>query len=191
MEKDITFTAPIKRKCDDGKPIPYKLKFIDSFRFMSASLLDLDNLSSIFYSIECKSCMGRKKIDSEFCFVGLKNNRLIYRYKECKEEWKRQINELIEEFPGTYKFCNGNLNKFILLLRKGVYPYEYMDIWKKFDETALPAKEAFYSNLNLEDISDEDYAHAQKVWDVFKINNLGDYHDLYVQSDTLLLEDVY
>ena len=78
-----------------------------------------------------------------------------------------------------------------MLLRKGVYPYEYIDSWEKFNETALPAKEAFYSNFNIEDISNEDYAHAQKVWDVFKINNLGDYHDLYVQNDTLLLEDVY
>ena len=66
-----------------------------------------------------------------------------------------------------------------------------MDSWEKFDKTTLPPKEAFYSNLNLEDISDEDYAHAQKVWDVFKIKNLGEYHDLYVQSDTLLLADVY
>ena len=78
-----------------------------------------------------------------------------------------------------------------MLLRKGVYPYEYMDSWEKFDETTLPPKEAFYSNLNLEDISDEDYAHAQKVWDVFEINNLGEYHDLYVQSDTLLLAYVF
>ena len=66
-----------------------------------------------------------------------------------------------------------------------------MDSWEKFDETTLPPKEAFYSNLNLEDISDEDYKHAQKVWDVFKINDLGEYHGLYVQSDTLLLSDVY
>ena len=78
-----------------------------------------------------------------------------------------------------------------MLLRKGVYPYECMDIWEKFDETILPPKEAFYSNLNFEDISDEDYAHAQKVWSVFEINNRGEYHDLYVQSDTLLLADVY
>ena len=56
-----------------------------------------------------------------------------------------------------------------------------MDNWEKFDEIALPPKEAFYSNLNLEDISDEDYTHAQKVWDVFEINNIGDYHDLYVK----------
>ena len=78
-----------------------------------------------------------------------------------------------------------------MLLRKGVYPYEYMNSWEKFDETALPPKEAFYSNLNLEGITDEDYAYAQKAWDVFEINNLGEYHELYVQSDTLLLADVY
>ena len=66
-----------------------------------------------------------------------------------------------------------------------------MDNWEKFDENILTSKEAFYSNLNLEDISDEDYVHAQKVWDVFEINNIGDYHDLFVKSDTLLLADVY
>ena len=67
-----------------------------------------------------------------------------------------------------------------MLLWKGVYPYEYIDSWKKF-----------YSNLNLDDISDEDYAHAQKVWDVFGIKNRGEYQDLYVQSDTLLLANVF
>ena len=66
-----------------------------------------------------------------------------------------------------------------------------MDSWEKFDENILPHKEAFDSNLNLEDISYEDYTHAQQVWDVFEINNIGDYHDLYVQSDTLLLADIY
>ena len=66
-----------------------------------------------------------------------------------------------------------------------------MDSWEKFDEAALPPKKDLYSNLNLEDISNEDYAHAQKLWDVFKIKNLGEYHNLYVQSDTLLLADVY
>ena len=90
-----------------------------------------------------------------------------------------------------YQFSSGNLNKFLLLLRKGVYPYECMDNWEKFDETTLPPKEDFYSELNLEGISDEDYAHAQKVWNVFEINNRSEYHDLYVQSDTLLLADVY
>ena len=179
MEKYITFSVPIKKECDNGKTITYKLKFIDSFRFMPTSLSELvDNTSGIFNSIECKSCIEKIKINSECCFVGLKNNRLIYRCKECKEEWKRQIEGLIQKFSSIYQFCNGNLNKFVLLLRKGVYPHEYMDSWEKFDEIALPPKEDFYSNLNLEDISDEDYAHAQKVWDVFEINNRGEYDDL-------------
>ena len=66
-----------------------------------------------------------------------------------------------------------------------------MDSWEKFDETSLPDKEAFYNELNLEGISDEDYAYAQKVWEVFEINNRGEYHDLYVQSDAVLLADVF
>ena len=83
-------------------------------------------------------------------------------------------------------YINDDLNEFIFLLPKNVYPYENINNWEKFDETTLPPKEAFYNNLNLENISDEDYAHAQKVWHVFKIKNLDKYHDLYVQSDTLL-----
>ena len=65
-------------------------------------------------------------------------------------------------------------------LRKSVFPYEYMDSWEKFNEIALPPKTDFYINLNLENISDEDDVHAQKVWEVFGIRNLGEYHDLYV-----------
>ena len=146
---------------------------------MSTSLSELvDNMSGIFNSIECKSCIEKIKINLECRFVGLKNNRLIYRCRECKEEWKRPIEGLIEKFPSIYQFCNGNLNKFVLLLRKGVYPYEDMDSWEKFDETTIPSKEDFYSNLNLEGISDENYANAQKVCEVFEINNRGEYHDL-------------
>ena len=66
-----------------------------------------------------------------------------------------------------------------------------MDSWETFNETALPPKKYFYSNLNLENISDEDCVHAQKLWDVFKIKNLGEYHDLYVEINTLLLADIF
>ena len=91
MEKYITFSTTIKKKCYDSKTITRKLRFIDSFRFMLASLSDLvDNMSGIFNSIECKSCMEEIKINSECCFVGLKNNILIYRCRECKKEWKNQ-----------------------------------------------------------------------------------------------------
>ena len=98
---------------------------------------------------------------------------------------------LIEKFSNTYLLCNKVHNKFALLLRKGVYPYEYMDSWKRFKEVSSPDKECFYSELNNEHITDEDYEHAQKVCETFKIKNLGEYHDLYVQSDTALLEDVF
>ena len=77
------------------------------------------------------------------------------------------------------------------MLRKGVCPYEYIDDWENFNETSLPAKENFYSLLNMEDITDAGYAHAKRVCKDFEIKNLGEYHDLYVQSDTLLLADVF
>ena len=66
-----------------------------------------------------------------------------------------------------------------------------MDSWERFDETSLPDKEAFYSSLNMEDITDADHRHANKVFKEFKLKDLGDYHDLYIQSDTLLLADAF
>ena len=71
--------------------------------------------------------MERQKIRSECEFIGLKDNRLRYKCKECNDISSKSINELIKKFPRTYKFCNDNLNKFVLLLRKDVYPYEYID----------------------------------------------------------------
>ena len=73
-----------------------------------------------------------------------------------------------------HQLCNGDLNKILLLLRIGAYPYEDMDSWEKFDETSIPPKEAFYSKLNLENITDKDYAHVQKVWEVFETKSCGE-----------------
>ena len=123
--------------------------------------------------------------------MATKYEQLIFRCLECKKNYKKDFNkELIKRFSGTYTFCNGDINKFILLLRKGVYQYEYMDSWERFDET-LPEKEAFYSSLNMEDIMEVDHRHAKRVFKSLNNKNLGDYHDLYVQSDTLLLTDVF
>ena len=78
------------------------------------------------------------------------------------------------------------------MLQKGVYPYECMNEWEKFSETLLPEKEGFYSSqLNMEDVTDTDYAHAESVCKGFQLKNLGKYHDLCVQSDVLLLVDVF
>ena len=92
---------------------------------------------------------------------------------------KTLIKDVIKRFASIYEFCNRDINKFILLVRKVVYPYEYMDSWERFDETSLPGKEAFYSSLNIKDITDVDNRHAKKVFKNFNNKNLGDYHDLW------------
>ena len=147
---------------------------------MSTSLSKLvDNLSEGRHNnkcLNCKSCLD---------YIKTKNKKLILKCFHCKTYYEKDFNkELIKRFANTYEFCNKNLNKFILLLRKGVYPYEYMDNWERFDETSLPNKESFYSNLNMENIDDIDYRHGNNVFKRFKLKNLGEYHDLYVQSDT-------
>ena len=75
------------------------------------------------------------------------------------------INRLIKKLSNVYQFCNEDIHKFVLLLRKGVYPYEYMDCWERFNETSLSDKKGFYSELYLEDITDKDYIHAQNVFE--------------------------
>ena len=187
---------PIKKKIENKDlEIAYKIKFIDSYRFMASSLSKLvDNLSEGTHNNKCSDCgsnLDYIKVTAKPMAERI-NEKLILECYNCKQRYKKKFNkELIKRFASTYSFCNNDLNKFILLLRKGVYPYEYMDNWERFNETSLPSKESFYSNLNMEDIDDIDYRHGNNVFKKFKLNNLGDYHDLYVQSDTLLLADVF
>ena len=178
---------PLKNENDNGKKITNKLKFIDSYRFMPTSLSNLvDNLSGV-YDKECKRCIERKKIRLNWEFIWFQNGGLNYKCKECKTSYTKLTNESIKNFPTLYKFCNGDLNKFFLLLRKGIYPNEYIDSLGRFDKNAIPPKESFYIELNLENITDKDYEHAKKVWEAFEIKSLGEYQDLYVQCDTFLL----
>ena len=159
-EQYITFSVPIKKKLDNGKSITYKIKFTDSFRFMSSSLSNLvDNLSEEFYSDKC--------IDCKFCldYLKFKDDQLIFRCFECKKKYTKDFNkELIKRFANIYEFCNKDINKSSLLLRKGVYPYEYTDSWERFDETSLPDNETFYSSRNKEDITNVDHRHAKRVF---------------------------
>ena len=91
---------------------------------------------------------------------------------KCLSWIKDYSNEIDEElkkrFKNIFKFSNNDINKFIFLLRKGVYPYEYMDDWERFHENSFPEKEGFYSNSNMEGITDADYMHAKRVFKDFE-----------------------
>ena len=78
-----------------------------------------------------------------------------------------------------------------LMTKKGVYPYDFMHSFQKFDYKELPTKDEFFSILTREGITNEQYQHAQQVWDTFKMKSMGEYHDLYLKSDVLLLADVF
>ena len=153
------------------------------------------NLSKVSKSCFVVSVDNNKCVDckSNLDYVQItKNEKLLLKCFNCDSYYKKKFNkDLIKKFTNTYSFCNNNLNKFILSLRKGIYPYEYMESWERFNETSLPSKEDFYSHLNMEDIDDIDYRHGNNMFKVFKLDNLGDYYDLYVKSDTLLLADVF
>ena len=127
-----------------------------------------------------------------FEYKSVKDNLIKYKCLSCNKDYSNNSDEeLKKRFKNTYKFSNNDINKFILLFRKGVYHYENMDEWEKIYETTLPEKEEFYSNINMEDITDADYMHAKRVCKDFKIKNLGEYNDLYLRSDTLLLADIF
>ena len=184
--KRVSFSGSIKKELDNSEAITYKLKFIDSFRFMLISLSSLvDNLSDGFHYNKCIYCK------SSLDYMITRNDQLMLRCFECKKNYQKDFNkDLINRFAKTYEFCNKDINRFILLLRKGIHPYEYIDSWERFGGTPLPDKEAFHSSLSMEAITSVDHRHAKRVYKECKAKNLGDYRDLYVQSDTLLLADV-
>ena len=145
-EKYISFTKHIIvdkfiNKEGELKEVKRELRFIDSFKFMAASLDSLVN------------------------------------------------NLPKESFKNLTEFYKGD--QLNLLIRKGVFPYDWFDNFNKLSSDHLPPKEAFHSILNDSDITEEDYKHAQNVWETFKMKTMRDYHDLYLESDVLLLSDVF
>ena len=146
-EKYISFSKNIKvgvykdKKTGEFKDKTFKIRFIDSFKFMGSSLEALvNNLPKDAF----------------------KNLDRYYTPKEAE-----------------------------LIKRKGFYPYEYMNTEERFNETKLPPKEAFYSRLSGKDITKGDYKHALNVWNVFKMKTFKEYHELYNETDVLLLADVF
>ena len=134
----------------------------------------------------------------------------ITKWDPRKEEWIEVVIPHEIRFLDSFKFTLSGLNglvknlsredlkettrffgeKIDLVSRKGVYPYEFMDDFEKFKKQSLPKKTSFFSRLKQEKISEEDFVHAQKVWKEFGAKNMGDYHDLYLKTDVLLLSDV-
>ena len=105
---------------------------------------------------------------------------------------KKDLDEgvLKKNFNHTSRFW-GCDEKFRLMIRKGVYPYEYIDGWENFEKASLPPKDAFYSRLNMKGISDQDYEHAQQVWNIMEEKTLGCFHNTYLKTDVLLLANVF
>ena len=123
-EKYITFSVPIKKKIENKDlEITYKIKFIDSYRFMASSLSKLvDNLSEGIHSNKCSDC------GSNLDYIKIKTEKLILECYNCKQRYKKKFNkELIKRFASTYSFCNNDLNKFIILLRKESSYIQYLD----------------------------------------------------------------
>ena len=110
----------------------------------------------------------------------------------CESRKTKQLDgdALKHSFSSTYATCDDIFN---LMLREGVYPYKYIDPWEKFEKTRLPPQKAFYSysKLNIVNISDKVYKHAQQVPNIMEENMLGCYHDTYLKTDVLLLADVF
>ena len=116
--------------------------------------------------------------------------RFIDSFKFMSSSLDSLVNNLACRGNKFFGFEDYNESQYKLLIRKRIYPYEYMDDWDKFRETVLPPKEAFYSKLNMPGVSEEDYEHANRVWREFGIKDLGEYHDLYLKTDVILLAKV-
>ena len=192
--KYMSFSIPIKKEIKESnnkknKIITYNLKFMNTTRHNNRALSTLvDNLSEINM---CK-CEDNSDKNIKIKIKEEKGNKIIYTIcRSCRFKRGQHLPKLTKKFPSTYKLCDKIVNKFTLLLKKGIYPYEYMGSMDKFNETTLPSIEKFYSKLQLKNITNDEYNHAKKVWEHFEIKTLGDYHELYVQADTAQLSDVF
>ena len=101
------------------------------------------------------------------------------------------VNNLAHGGSVFFGFENYSDHQCGLLIRKGIYPYEYIDSWDRFEEKSLLPVRSFYSKLNMSGVSDQVYEHACKVWRDFEIKNLGEYHDLYLRTDIILLANIF
>ncbi|XP_065654868.1 uncharacterized protein LOC136081480 [Hydra vulgaris] len=188
---------------EDIKKIYHMIKFLKKIIFTPENKHDFNS------AISCHICGKKLNKDKvrDHCHITGKYRGAVHQNYGKKVEIKREL-----RFLDSYRFMPDSLDalsknlakdkcknigkfysgkKLDLLLRKCVYPYDWVDSINKFSETQLPPKESFFSRLNAEDLSDDDYSHAQIVWKDFNCKTFRDYHDLYNVSDVLLLADVF
>ena len=138
--------------------IYYRIKFIDSARFMASSLSNLvDNLAEGVHKTKCKDC------DCFLEYKRIKKNLIKYKCLSCNKDYSKKLDEKLKKrFKNKFKvFSWWYQYIYFVAKKKGVYPYEYMNDWIKFNETTLPEKEEFHSNLDMKEIADADYMHAK------------------------------
>ena len=151
----------------------------------------VNNLSEGIHRIRCKYGHDDKKyqtcrIKYKYCdcflqYKNFKDDLIEYKCLCCNKNYQQEFDEkLKKQFLKTSKFSNHDKNKFIILLKRGIYPQEYINNYEKFNVTTLPEKEVFYSHFNMEDNTDADYAHPKRIFKDFEIKNLGEYHKFYV-----------
>ena len=146
-----------------------------------------------------KMCKGRKlsvipNHSEKYLSFSVGNLRFIDSLQFLNESLENLVENLSKDNAAMFESLAShfpNKEEFKLLLRKGVYPYDFASSPAVFSQTSLPHKCAFYNKLSDSDISNEDYEHAENVWNVFQMNNFGQYHDLYLKTDVILLTDVF
>ena len=177
----------------------FEIRYIDSFKFMSCGLDKLtENLLRCGKCDSCKpgDCIKRYVEDGKIkIFNGIGK---CDKCKNCLIGKESCMNPMLDKLKNTGKFYGNDSpeslskgNKLHLLVRKGVFLYEYFNSSERFNDTKLPDIESFYSSLNGKDIEEDDYEYAMRIWKEFDMKTFGDYHDLYLNTDVLLLSDVF
>lgn len=144
----------------------------------------------ISFTVAMKNC-GAKSFDD------YKRNVIKFKFMDSFRFMASSLDKLSSYLHSDKKsilqkeFEHESLEKIHMLERKGVFPYDYIDSWEKLDLKCLPAKESFYNRLNDSHVSDEDYDFAKSVWKEFNIKSIGEYADLYLKTDIILLADVF
>ena len=193
-EKYISFTKQIVlgkyiNKKGEEKEDKLDIRFIDSFKFMSTSIDKLvANLTKCGKCEACKPGDCTKRYIKDGKIIQYKGIGRCEKCKNCLLVESRCLSPSDDRLEETKKVFG---DKMYLMLRKGVFPYDYFDSLDKLNETQLPPIEEFYSKLNGKQISKDDYEYAKKVWKTFNMKTMREYHDLYLLSDALFLMDVF